>query len=319
MGDSKNPPRSPVPTQNADPLMARIDRALAAWPEAQADRAAEGDRAAGIAAMATASDAPEEADGDVLAPPLPRTPDDGRSVRPSSPRPGSWRIASGLAAVAAIAACFVALGVRGHGNDAAPAVTAAAHDPMGGAGVAARPSPAAAAGPGTLDLPGIDPALLPKVPGESAAASTPPSTLPGRRTGGGARVASGATGPVPGDPMTGSAPAALDDSLRPAAGVAPGSGLVGDPSSVPRRPPVGAVQGAFGAVLPMARACLEASDPPYRAMVTFQSDGTVRDVSLPGADPAKVACVRSALTKASVPAFAEGSYAAPVTVRTLGH
>jgi hypothetical protein len=54
--------------------------------------------------------------------------------------------------------------------------------------------------------------------------------------------------------------------------------------------------------------------------VTFESSGTVRDVSLPGGgDPAKETCVKAALARASVPPFAEGSYAARVTVRSLRH
>ncbi|MGH7438587.1 MAG: hypothetical protein ACRENE_23105, partial [Polyangiaceae bacterium] len=108
---------------------------------------------------------------------------------------------------------------------------------------------------------------------------------------------------------------ATDETLRPAGGVAPGSGITGDPSSLPRRPGLGAVQAAVGAVLPAARACLQSSDPAYRVTVTFQSSGTVRDVGLPDMDPGEAACVRDALARASLTAFAEPTFAAPVTVR----
>ena len=108
---------------------------------------------------------------------------------------------------------------------------------------------------------------------------------------------------------------ATDDTLRPAGGVAPGSGIRGDPSSLPRRPAFGAVQAAVGAVLPAARGCLQSGDPAYRVTVTFQSSGTVRDVALPDMDPAEAACIRGALARAWLPAFAEPTFAAPVTVR----
>jgi hypothetical protein len=88
---------------------------------------------------------------------------------------------------------------------------------------------------------------------------------------------------------------------------------------------MGAIQGALGAALPAARACLGPGSPPYRATVTFQSDGTVREVAFPGgasgaqsgagAPAAAMSCIRSALAGVRVPPFAEGAYSVPVTVR----
>jgi hypothetical protein len=54
------------------------------------------------------------------------------------------------------------------------------------------------------------------------------------------------------------------------------------------------------------------------ATVTFQSDGSVREVKVTGADGAKQHCVEAALSAAVVPPFAEPTFSAPVTVRSLG-
>ena len=54
------------------------------------------------------------------------------------------------------------------------------------------------------------------------------------------------------------------------------------PGSVPQRPSQGQVAGAIGSVMPGAKACLGGDDPMSRATVTFQSDGTVKSVSVSG-------------------------------------
>jgi hypothetical protein len=89
------------------------------------------------------------------------------------------------------------------------------------------------------------------------------------------------------------------------------------PGNVPLKPSLGAVQGALGAVVPGARGCLGPDDAVSRAMVTFQSDGSVQRVAVSGGavgTPAE-GCIRSALSKAHVPPFAQPTYASPVTIR----
>ncbi len=89
------------------------------------------------------------------------------------------------------------------------------------------------------------------------------------------------------------------------------------PSNVPQKPSQGQVAGAINVVLPAARGCLSADDPISKATVVFQSDGTVQSVTVTGfaAGKSSEACVKGALHKAKVPAFAEPSYSFPVTIR----
>jgi hypothetical protein len=81
---------------------------------------------------------------------------------------------------------------------------------------------------------------------------------------------------------------------------------------------MGAVQSAIGVALPSARACLAAGDTSTRAAVTFKSDGTVGEILLSGGgggDGSRERCIRTALSRAHVPPFAEPSFAYTVTVR----
>jgi hypothetical protein len=89
------------------------------------------------------------------------------------------------------------------------------------------------------------------------------------------------------------------------------------PGSVPQKPANGTVMGAIGAVLPNARACLGPDDPVSRATITFQSTGSVQSVSVSGGAAGKPAeaCVKTALSKAKVPPFAEATFTTAVTVR----
>jgi hypothetical protein len=313
MGEARNPP-PPGPKRGSDPLMARIDRSLADWPATPA-RGADDDRAAAIAARATAGGELEAGDVDALAPPLPRARDEGGGKHR---RPAIWLV-SGAVAAAAIAAAVGVVATRAVVPGEATALPAGGRGNAAPVASSARPAGTTARAPEAIDVPGVDPSLLPLASAGGGSPPAPPAAGPrivlaGRPTGG----SPGAAQPS----SAGSAAAAgADESLVPAAAIAPGSSLGSGPWSVPRRPSIGAVQGAFGAVLPGARACLAPGAPPLHATVTFQSDGTVRDVALPDADPpggasaASAACVRSALAKASVPPFAEGAYAAPVTVR----
>jgi hypothetical protein len=87
--------------------------------------------------------------------------------------------------------------------------------------------------------------------------------------------------------------------------------------NVPLKPSLGAIQGALGAAVPGARACLGPDDAVSRANVTFKSDGSVQSVAVTGGakgTPAE-ACIRSALMKAHVPPFAQATFSSPVTIR----
>ncbi len=77
------------------------------------------------------------------------------------------------------------------------------------------------------------------------------------------------------------------------------------------------IQMALGPVMPNARACLLPDDQPSRASVTFQSDGTVKGVSVTGyaAGKPQEACIKSALTRARSAAFLDATYTLPVTIR----
>ena len=85
------------------------------------------------------------------------------------------------------------------------------------------------------------------------------------------------------------------------------------------KPSQGQVQGAIGAVLMKARECLGPDDPVSKANVVFGSSGAVQSVSVSGGAAGKPAegCVKAALGKAKVPAFADETYSFPVTIRPL--
>jgi hypothetical protein len=88
------------------------------------------------------------------------------------------------------------------------------------------------------------------------------------------------------------------------------------PGSVPEKPSQGAVTSAIQRALPDARSCLNSDDPPAKANITFASAGTVSSVVISGAAGAATeSCIKKALSKASVPPFAQATYSANVTVR----
>jgi hypothetical protein len=249
-----------------------------------------------------------------MRPPLPATALEGgrRRVR-------LWLMAGGLAATTAAAVAAGTMLVATHtpeqpfapvaavGPNAvrtgsrAGAVHATGWQPAAPALAGQAPALAGQA-PAGSDTPGVNPADLPLVPPAAARPAAPSAPSPARAVAS-ARPAAPAVD-TPGDPDP-----ALDDSLRPAAGAGSAASPANAPWNVPRRPPVGAIQAAFAAVLPAARACLSPGDPASRAVVTFRSDGSVEDVSLPQG------CVRAALEKAHVPPFAEATFQAPLTVR----
>jgi hypothetical protein len=144
----------------------------------------------------------------------------------------------------------------------------------------------------------------------SASASAAPSSDPA------ATVASAAP----------SSSATLEDQMRQAAG--PSVSATGEPpaaadtstgpiGNVPMKPSQGVVSGALGAVMPAARACLDADDPVSHATVVFRSDGSVKSVSIEGgiAGKPQEACVRAALMKARVPPFAQPDFMGFATIR----
>ena len=191
---------------------------------------------------------------------------------------------------------------------------------------------------------GIDPMSLPPVDTSGPAhlapsAPRPPSAVAAAASvSPGAAVAAAAASAAPAPKLTAVIPAssaAPDESqslqalMQQAAGVTPGatSGSPTSPDSpdapqaaqgsVPRKPSLGALQGALGAALPGARACLGPDDAVSHAMVTFQSDGSVQSVSVSGGAAGKPAegCIRSALMKARVAPFAQPTFSAPATIR----
>jgi hypothetical protein len=320
MGQAKNPQRRPA--ARPDALMARIDRALSSWPAAGSDALDADEKAAQIVARAMEEGGGDSSEPDVLGPPLPRLGEPGEVTGSRGP----VRRWMGSGAVALLAAAAVAAGglffwlrpatepgalssSASSSSSGADRRVAAASPAAGVATAAARPAP--------VDAPGIDPSELPVA--SSGVVVAPRAVAQGTaRATGASRAAAPAAVAAP---AQAEAPA-WDDSLQPAAAVAPGSSLSGIASSVPRRPSVGAIQGALGAALPSARACLEAGDPPYHVTVTFQSNGNVQGVSFQNAggaghaaESAAEACVRAALGKAQVAPFAEATYAAPLTVR----
>lgn len=114
-----------------------------------------------------------------------------------------------------------------------------------------------------------------------------------------------------------SAMAAAAGPIASSAGPA-STGGGGASGNVPQKPSQGMVQGAINAVLPQARQCLGPDDPRSIASVVFQSDGTVKSVTISGGNKGAEGCIKDALSKAKVQPFAEATFAFPVTVRPTG-
>jgi hypothetical protein len=117
----------------------------------------------------------------------------------------------------------------------------------------------------------------------------------------------------------------LQEAMKTAAGGGTGLGSGGTAQTntqamgnVAQRPSQGQVAGAIGSVMPAAKACLNGDEPMSRATVTFQSDGTVKSVNVSGfaAGKPQEACIKTALSKATVSPFAEATYPVPVTIRS---
>ena len=250
----------------------------------------------------------------------------------------SWLMVGGLVATAAVVALF--FGMQHPGTEApsaqvtvvAPAMPASP-TPTNAATATATPT-ATATNKDPLDK-AIDPSTLPPADTSIAAggarptspaavaAAAPPKPAP-------AAAASAATNPEVAANAPPPAPAGtavnLESAMQQAAGpqstlstptAAPTEAPAAAPTSVTLKPSQGAINGALGAALPGARACLGPDDPISRASVTFQSDGTVQSVSVTGGAAGKPAeaCIRSALMRAKVPPFATPTFTAPATIR----
>ncbi len=118
-------------------------------------------------------------------------------------------------------------------------------------------------------------------------------------------------------PTAAAAPTArsLGEAIDEAAGARTRAATKGDGRTAgPDRPALGAIVSALRAVQPEARACLGPDATTRSGRVVFASDGTVASVELAGSTP-EDACIRSALSKATVPPFLEPTFSTPVTVR----
>ncbi|HEY2367461.1 MAG TPA: protein kinase, partial [Polyangiaceae bacterium] len=86
--------------------------------------------------------------------------------------------------------------------------------------------------------------------------------------------------------------------------------------TLPARPSLGQVHAAVGQVMGSARACFNPDDPPSRANVMFQSDGSVKSITVTGfaAGKSQEGCVKGMLGKAHVSPFSDPTYAVPVPI-----
>ncbi len=97
--------------------------------------------------------------------------------------------------------------------------------------------------------------------------------------------------------------------------VAAGSAPAGPASGNPK-PTQGQVQAAFSKVKGAAHNCLGGQELEIKTSVLFGSDGKVQRVSVTNAPASDIgACIEGAVSKASVPAFTDPTFSAPLTVR----
>jgi hypothetical protein len=243
----------------------------------------------------------------------------------------SWLMVGGLVAAAAVGALF--FGMQHPGTEAPQAQVTVVAPAM-----PATPTPTnAATATATATAPNkdpldkaVDPSTLPPAdtsvaagarpssPAAVAAAAAKPAPAAAASAAANPEVAANAPPPAPAGSVN------LESAMQQAAG--PQSSFAtptateapaAAPTSVTLKPSQGAIQGALGAALPAARACLGPDDPISRASVTFQSDGTVQSVTVTGGAAGKPAeaCIRSALMRAKVPPFATPTFTAPATIR----
>jgi len=90
-------------------------------------------------------------------------------------------------------------------------------------------------------------------------------------------------------------------------------------SDLPEKPSSGAVQAAVASRLSAARSCVSGQKGPSSATVTWDSNGSVKSVSVsgPAAGTPAESCIKSALGAARVKPFSRPSYSVPLTIRPL--
>jgi hypothetical protein len=122
---------------------------------------------------------------------------------------------------------------------------------------------------------------------------------------------------------------ALDAALSQAAGpgpalppptpvAAPSPAAAPSASDRPDRPSGSAVKDALMGILPAAKACVSGESDASHVHVTWGSSGAMKSVEITGpaqSDPHAKLCLNHAFARAHVPAFAEPTYAANVTIR----
>lgn len=115
----------------------------------------------------------------------------------------------------------------------------------------------------------------------------------------------------------------LGDAMKNASGGGIGVGQTAITNSapanngaVPSRPSLGSVHAAVGQLMGSARKCFNPDDPPSKANVTFQSDGSVKTINVTGfaAGKPQEACVKGMLGKAHVDPFSDATYSVPVSI-----
>lgn len=105
-------------------------------------------------------------------------------------------------------------------------------------------------------------------------------------------------------------------STAPAARMKPADSTSSD---LPEKPSSGAVQAAVAARLSAARSCVSGQKGPSSATVTWDSNGSVKSVSVsgPAAGTPAESCIKSALGASRVKPFSRPTYSVPLTIRPL--
>lgn len=260
-------------------------------------------------------------------------------VKVKAARKSPWVAMGGVVAAAAVAV-GVFFGMQ-RAQRSAPAAVALATPPAATAAattpVTTKPATAPAAAPAAPADQGVDPSTLPQAQAAATTSRAPSGSGVARPSGAATAITPAptvaptlvASVPPAAAPAPPSSEQSLQNLMQQAAGSSPTATAAAAPAatsdtasdvapgSVPIKPSQGAIQGALGAALPGARACLGADDPISHATVTFKSDGSVQSVGISGGAAGKPseACVRSALMKARVAPFAQPTFTASATVR----
>ncbi len=92
--------------------------------------------------------------------------------------------------------------------------------------------------------------------------------------------------------------------------------IIAPTGPVSARPGQGQVQATLQPLMKSTRACFNPDDPPSHAFITFQSDGSVKSISVTGfaAGKPQEACVKGMLAKARVDPFSDATYSVPMSI-----